>query len=115
MTAPKITEAHINETVRAVQFWRPENSTLTICAVQLVNGFYVVGKSACAAAENFDEIEGRNIAYADAVEKVWELEGYKLRDHLFQQEKVNQEIDDMIENSEGLAVSSELLMATAPL
>jgi hypothetical protein len=95
---PKLTDIQIDSTVRAVQFWRPENSTLTVCALQLVNGTYVIGESACVSAGNFDESIGRDIAYKQAVDKIWALEGYLLKEKLFQQEKINQEFEDMVDS-----------------
>ena len=56
---------------------------LTICVLVLVNGFTILGKSAPASAANFDAELGRNIARADAVNQIWALEGYLLREHLF--------------------------------
>ena len=50
--------------------------TLTVCVLTLQNGFKVTGESACIHADNFDEAIGRQVAYDDAVEKIWELEGY---------------------------------------
>ena len=50
--------------------------TLTVCVLTLQNGFKVTGESACINADNFDEAIGKQVAYDDAVEKIWELEGY---------------------------------------
>jgi hypothetical protein len=48
----------------------------------LRNGFTVTGESACASPENFDAELGRKIARANAVNKVWPLMGYALRNQL---------------------------------
>lgn len=53
---------------------------LTICILVLRNGFTVTGESACASPENFDAELGREIARKKAVEKVWPLLGFRLRD-----------------------------------
>lgn len=55
---------------------------LTFCVLVLRNGFTVVGKSACASAENFDADIGRKVARADAVNQTWPLMGYELRTRL---------------------------------
>ncbi len=55
---------------------------LTICILQLVNGFTVTGESACASAANFDAEIGRKIARENAISKVWPLLGFRLRDKL---------------------------------
>ena len=55
---------------------------LTICLVVLRNGFVVVGTSAPASPENFDQKLGDELAYEDAVRKIWPMAGYALRDRL---------------------------------
>ena len=55
---------------------------LTICILVMANGFTIVGKSAPASPENFDEEKGRRFAYEDAIKQLWPLEGYALRDRL---------------------------------
>ena len=55
---------------------------LTFCVLQLRNGFTVTGESACASPENFDPEIGRKIARENAVNKVWMLEGYLLKQAL---------------------------------
>lgn len=58
-------------------------SLLTFCVLVLRNDFTVTGESACASAENFDAEIGCKVARANAVQKVWPLLGYALRDELF--------------------------------
>ncbi len=55
---------------------------LTVCILVLENGFSVVGRSAPAAPENFDAHMGRELAYKHALDQVWPLEGYLLREQL---------------------------------
>lgn len=55
---------------------------LTICVLVLDNGFTVTGESACASPENFNPEFGRQLARKQAIEKVWMLEGYRLRQRL---------------------------------
>lgn len=54
----------------------------TVCAISMSNGFVVQGYSACASPENFNETFGRELAYKDAVNKLWSLEAYLLRERL---------------------------------
>lgn len=56
---------------------------LTICVLVLRNGFTVTGESACASPENFDAEIGRKIARQKAIEKIWPLEGYLLKQELY--------------------------------
>ncbi len=55
---------------------------LTFCVLVLQNGFTVTGESACAAPENFDAEIGQKVARQNAVNKIWPLLGYMLRDEL---------------------------------
>lgn len=55
---------------------------LTLCFLVMKNGFTIVGKSAPASADNFDQEYGKQLAYEDAVKQVWPLMGFALRDKL---------------------------------
>ena len=55
---------------------------LTFCVLVLRNGFTVTGESACASPENFDAELGRKIARANAVDKMWPLLGFALKEKL---------------------------------
>ena len=57
-------------------------TTVTLCTLVLENGFAVTGESACASPELFDEELGKRLAYQRAIEKVWPLEGYLLKEQL---------------------------------
>ena len=59
---------------------------LTFCVIVLKNGFTVTGESACASPENFNAKIGQKVAYGNAREKIWELEGYLLKEKLYQAE-----------------------------
>jgi hypothetical protein len=55
---------------------------LTLCVLQLRNGFTVTGESICADAEQFDAAAGRAYARTKAVEKAWEVMAYERRQRL---------------------------------
>ena len=55
---------------------------LTFCVLVLRNGFTVTGESACASPENFDAEIGRKVARQNAVQKMWPLMGYALKERL---------------------------------
>lgn len=59
-------------------------SYLTFCVLVLRNGFTVTGESACASPENFDADIGKKIARQNAVQKIWPLMGYALKEQLYQ-------------------------------
>ena len=60
---------------------------LTFCVLVLKNGFTVTGESACASPENFDAELGRKISRANAVNKVWPLLGFSLKQKLHEAAK----------------------------
>ncbi|KHF78430.1 MULTISPECIES: Gp49 family protein [unclassified Acinetobacter] len=62
-----------------------ELDLLTFCVIILKNGFTVTGESACASPENFNAEIGRKVAYENARNKIWALEGYLLKEKLQQQ------------------------------
>lgn len=55
---------------------------LTFCVLVLRNGFTVTGESACVSPENFNAGKGREMARKHAVDKLWPLLGYALKDRL---------------------------------
>lgn len=86
LTAPRITPAHIDEKIADVLYYNFPNTTVTVCCLLLSNGFTVLGESACASPENFSYEIGKEIAFKNAREKIWQLEGYLLREILSHQE-----------------------------
>jgi hypothetical protein len=85
-TAPRITPEHVDEMIAHVRFWQPEGTTMTVCLLELVNGFQTIGYSAAASSDNFDVEIGRNLAREHARSQIWVLEGYLLRQQLHDQE-----------------------------
>lgn len=59
-----------------------ELQRLTMCVLVLRNGFTVTGESACASLANFNQKSGEQAARANAISKVWALEGYRLKQQL---------------------------------
>lgn len=83
LNAPRISPDHIDATIAAEHYHVVPGTTLTMCALTLRNGFVVTGESAAASPENFDHAIGRKIARENARGKIWMLEGYLLRQNLF--------------------------------
>ena len=103
LTAPRVTPADIEANIAGEHYFTAEQgafaafspptgadtvspalSLLTFCVLVLKNGFTVTGESACASPENFDAEIGRKIARQNAVQKVWPLMGYALKEKLVQ-------------------------------
>lgn len=66
---------------------------LTFCVLVIRNGFTVTGESACASPENFNAEIGRKVARQNAVNKVWPLLGFRLRDRLCAEEHASSPIE----------------------
>lgn len=60
----------------------PQLAFLSFCVLVLRNGFTVTGESAWASPENFDAEVGRKIARQNAVQKIWPLMDYELKQRL---------------------------------
>ncbi len=82
LTAPRVTPARLDEVIASEQYYVFPNTTFTACLLTLVNGYTVLGESACASPENFNAELGRKIARDNAKNKIWALEGYLLRQQL---------------------------------
>ena len=108
LTAPRVTPADIEANIASehyftaaagvegeLRFGDPKDSDtdtypdtlklLTFSVLVLRNGFTVTGESACASPENFDADLGRKIARQNAVNKIWPLMGYELKQRLHEQ------------------------------
>lgn len=104
LTAPRVTPADIEANILSEHYFTagdgyagaaaltieedgviqpPEQlDLLTFCVLILQNGYTVTGESACASPENFDAEVGRKIARTNAINKVWPLMGYALKQQL---------------------------------
>lgn len=87
LTAPRITPDHLESVIVSEQYHVFQGTTFTSCLLTLRNGFTVHGESACASPENFDAELGRKIARDNAKNKIWMLEGYALKQALYEQSK----------------------------
>ncbi|MEK4152306.1 Gp49 family protein [Carnobacterium sp. FSL E2-0243] len=55
-----------------------------IVVAELPNGFTIVGESACVDPANYDNKIGFELAIKKIKDRLWELEGYKLQNELYQ-------------------------------
>ncbi len=78
--APRVTPEMLDAVIAERTFY--VHNLLTVCVLDLVNGFTVTGESACASPENYNREIGEKIAYDMARNKIWALEGYLLKSKL---------------------------------
>ena len=82
LTAPRLTPEYIDGLVDTIEYYVFPGTTMTICLIILRNGFKICGEADCVSAENFDQRIGQKIAFQNARDKIWMLEGYLLKDIL---------------------------------
>ena len=82
LNAPRLTPDLIDSKIKSKSFHVFSDTCLTVCCITLENGFTVTGESACASPENFNAEIGEKIAFEQARNKIWMLEGYLLKDNL---------------------------------
>lgn len=87
MSNIRITAAHVDSTIKRVIYLQPSGTTLTLCIMELRNGTYVTGESACVDPENFNKDIGERIAHENAKEKIWSLEGYLLKQSFYEEQQ----------------------------
>lgn len=82
--APRITVEMIKENIFGFRFYL--DGVLTICVIEMRNGFKFVGHSACADPKNFNQDVGEKLAYDDAFKQIWSHMGFLLRDRIARSE-----------------------------
>jgi hypothetical protein len=55
---------------------------MCIVAVQLKNGFVLIGQASCVDPNNYNEVLGYEYAMRDIEDQLWKLEGYALQKSL---------------------------------
>lgn len=66
LNAPRLTPDKIDAAIAGEDYHVFPGTTMTVCALKLQNGFVVIGESAAASPENFDQGVGRRIARENA-------------------------------------------------
>ena len=97
-TIPRITEEHLDNLIRNVVFHDTPGTTLTLCVLELVNGFTVVGQSACVVKALYNKDLGQELALKDARSKMWQLEGYALAVKLYEAKDKGTTFIDRVKN-----------------
>ena len=84
LNAPRLTPEDIDKAIVSETYTNLPDGRTVICQLTLRNGYTVDGKSACVSKENFNQEIGNNISRQNAREKIWELEGYLLKQKLYE-------------------------------
>lgn len=74
----------IFEAIEKTEYVVLAGTTTTVCVLTLVNGFVVTGTSACADPSKFNQPEGEKYAFEKATDEVWKLEGYLLKQRMYE-------------------------------
>ena len=82
---PHLTSEAVEKKVKYVRY--QNYGVMTLCFIAMQNGYIVVGKSAPASPDNFNKELGEHFAYKDALRQIWPLEGYLLRERLWEHEQ----------------------------
>jgi hypothetical protein len=80
----KITPEIIRENIFDYRFY--VDGVLTICVLEMRNGFKFVGHSACADPAEYSQTVGEKLAYDDAFRQTWSHMGFMLRDRIARSE-----------------------------
>ena len=75
----KLTAEDIERLIANEQYIQPEGTTLTICVITTVSGFAFTAESACIDPATFDAQIGKDIARQEAINKLWQFEGYRVK------------------------------------
>ena len=84
LNAPRLTPDIIDSLIKEKSFHRLTD-VLTVCVLTLQNTFTVTGESACASLANYNQKIGEDIAFTNARDKIWPLEGYLLKQKLYEE------------------------------
>ena len=79
--APRVTAEYMQSRIKETTFTR-FSETVTICNIELDNGYSVRGESACVSPENYRQDIGEKIAYDAAFNKLWPLFGFLLAEDI---------------------------------
>lgn len=86
LTAPRVTLQSIKDKIKHVEYAKHVSyggQILRWCIITMENGFGVTGNPSVAVSpENDNEELGEKIAYDNAFNEIWKLEGYALKEKL---------------------------------
>lgn len=110
-----VTRAGIEAKIVKEDYLTGVGDRLTICVLTLANGFIVTGESACVDPANFDAALGRKIAREVALEKIWPLEGYLLREQMMLGEDIEPEAPEAPGHDYPTSCASQMAVPFEPM
>ena len=81
----KVTLQSIHNKIKNESYIGLPDGRSTLCMLTLENGYTINGISSCVDASEFDRDVGRQIAFNNAIQQIWPLEGYLLAEKLFRE------------------------------
>jgi hypothetical protein len=82
----KLTIEDIKSKIVSETFTTLPSGKTIICELILKNGFSVRGESSVVDINNFVQDIGEQIAGDNAIDKIWQIEGYLLQQKLFEKD-----------------------------
>lgn len=80
----RITQKQIDDIIKKSRIeFRTVYGKCTVASMQLPNGFVLIESSACVDPKNYDFEMGKEICMDKLVKKIWELEGYRLQNDIY--------------------------------
>lgn len=77
----RVTKESIEKKITNIAYIRL-SPKITHCTITMQNGFEVTGESAVVDPENYNKEIGQKIAYDNAFDKLWVVEGYLLQEKI---------------------------------
>jgi hypothetical protein len=81
-----LTEELLNDLILTEQYHHFPGTTMTVCCLTLQNGYHLMGDSSCVIEDEFSLVGSSSRARNKAVEKLWALEGYLMRQAIHEEE-----------------------------
>jgi hypothetical protein len=83
----KVTLGTLLGKIKSETYTRLPSGKVLVCELVLENGFSVRGEASVVDPANYNEAIGREMSRENAIDKMWQLEGYLLQEQLFKGNK----------------------------
>ncbi|MDD5152018.1 MAG: Gp49 family protein [Flavobacterium sp.] len=84
LEAPRLTPEYIDSLIISEDYYHFPGTNIVVCCLLVKNKFGVIGESSCVSDDNFDIELGKKISFENARDKIWMLEGYLLKEKLYE-------------------------------